>query len=169
MIIRIATAADRAALTDFGRRTFDETFAPQNTPDNMRAYLDASFNEARQTAELADADRVTLVAENDGALVGYAQIHHVEAPPCVSVRESVELVRLYVDRSLQGHGVAHQLMRAVEEVAAAKARAIWLGVWEHNLRAIAFYEKCGFSAVGSHVFWLGTDPQTDQIMVKELR
>jgi GNAT superfamily N-acetyltransferase len=44
----------------------------------------------------------------------------------------------------------------------------WLGVWERNPRANAFYRKVGFTDVGSHVFMVGTDPQTDRIMVRHL-
>jgi ribosomal protein S18 acetylase RimI-like enzyme len=164
--IRMATLADRARLTDFGRRTFHATFGAQNTAEDMRAYLDAAFNEAQQTAELTDPNRVTWFAELDDALVGYAQIHRGEPAPCVPERDSVELVRLYVDRAAQGRGVAQQLLRVAEEAAAMQARGIWLGVWENNARAIAFYTKSGFAVVGSHEFLLGTDRQTDHIMAK---
>jgi ribosomal protein S18 acetylase RimI-like enzyme len=166
--IRTATSADRAKLTEFARRTFEETFAPQNTPENMRAYLDEAFNETRQAEELADPERVTLVAEDNGVVIGYAQLRRADSPPCVTERYSIELVRLYVDRTLQGRGLARELMQAAEEHARSRAQAVWLGVWEHNPRAIAFYAKCGFERVGTHHFKLGSDVQTDHIMVKRL-
>lgn len=56
-------------------------------------------------------------------------------------------------------------MRTTLETAAASGyRTLWLGVWERNPRAIAFYERWGFATVGSHVFRLGSDDQTDLIM-----
>jgi diamine N-acetyltransferase len=165
-IIRTATLDDQAVLTDFGRRTFEETFASQNTPENMDAYLTAAFNAERQTEELADTNRVTLLAECDGVLLGYAQIHRSDVPGCVTAHNSVELVRFYVDTPVQGTGIAHELMRAIEDVARREASAIWLGVWEQNLRAIAFYRKCGFETAGAHTFRLGEDLQIDHIMVK---
>ncbi len=48
------------------------------------------------------------------------------------------------------------------------AKTLWLGVWERNDRAHAFYEKCGFADVGEHIFLFGTDPQTDRVMVTTL-
>jgi len=90
-------------------------------------------------------------------------------PDCVSDRSAIELVRFYVDRSLHGSGVARTLMNAVDAAAASRARTIWLGVWEHNPRAIAFYLKCGFVDVGSHPFQLGRDLQTDRIMSRAAR
>jgi ribosomal protein S18 acetylase RimI-like enzyme len=50
----------------------------------------------------------------------------------------------------------------------AGAAAVWLGVWERNPRAIRFYERNGFAAVGDHIFQLGSDPQRDLIMVRRL-
>lgn len=164
--IRTATLADRATLTDFGRRMFEEAFAAQNTPENMRAYLDEAFNEPQQTAELSDPARVTLFAEQDGVLLGYAQVHRRDAPGVAGIACGLELARLYVDRSAHGGGVAQELMRAVEAIAREQGQTIWLGVWEHNPRAIAFYEKCGFSIAGSQQFKLGEDLQTDYVMVK---
>ena len=168
LTIRVATAVDQGAVTAFARRTFDDTFAGQNTPEDMRSYLDRAFNDAQQSAELADPQRVTLLANENDTLVGYAQLHWSKAPACVGDSSSVELVRLYVDRSVQGRGVAQKLLLAAEEAAQPRSRVMWLGVWEHNPRAIAFYTKCGFHPVGSQVFKLGNDAQTDHIMVKAL-
>jgi diamine N-acetyltransferase len=160
--IRPASSADAHRLSAFARRVFHETFAEQNTPADMNVYLSSAFNDARQLAEIQDADTITLLAEDGATLVGYAQLHVVEPPACVSDRRAVELVRFYVDRGLHGGGLAHTLMGSVIE--AASPRSIWLGVWEQNARAIAFYVKWGFVDVGSHIFELGSDRQTDRIM-----
>jgi ribosomal protein S18 acetylase RimI-like enzyme len=143
---------------------FHETFGPQNTPENMQAYLSSAFNEARQLAEIENPDAITLLVDSGATLVGYAHLQLGEAPLCVSDRHAIELVRFYVDPALHGRGVAQQLMRESLAAAAARALSVWLGVWDHNARAIAFYEKCGFRDVGSHDFMLGTDRQTDRIM-----
>jgi ribosomal protein S18 acetylase RimI-like enzyme len=68
-----------------------------------------------------------------------------------------------------GRGVARQLMAAVFAAARGRsAQTLWLGVWEKNLRALAFYRKFGFVDVGSHQFVLGTDVQTDRLMVRDI-
>jgi len=169
LTIRVASMSDARALSDFARRVFYEAFAAQNDAEDMAAYLDASFGEARQAAEIADRDRVTLLAEQDGTLLAYAQLHRGSPPPCVSGPDPVELVRFYVDSGWQGKGIAQALMRATDEAAAPLGRTLWLGVWEHNARAIAFYMKSGFVDVGSHVFRLGQDRQTDRIMSRAVR
>lgn len=55
--------------------------------------------------------------------------------------------------------------RALDAAREAGAVTLWLGVWERNPHAIAFYGKAGFVEVGAHTFVVGTDPQTDRIIV----
>jgi ribosomal protein S18 acetylase RimI-like enzyme len=45
---------------------------------------------------------------------------------------------------------------------------IWLGVWEFNYRAQAFYKKFGFERFSQHVFQVGDDPQIDWLLKKKL-
>jgi ribosomal protein S18 acetylase RimI-like enzyme len=162
--IRRATAADVQRLSEFGRCMFDETFAAQNTPEDMRAYLASAFNDARQLEELEDPDTITLVAENGPTLIGYAQLQVCEPPGCVPDRHAIELVRFYVDRAFHGRGVAHVLMRAALQAATPQSQTVWLGVWERNARAIAFYRKWDFVDVGEQLFVLGRDRQTDRVL-----
>jgi ribosomal protein S18 acetylase RimI-like enzyme len=166
--IRRGVAADAPALAAFAERTFVETFGddPRNRPDDLAAHRASAFGAAQQGAELVDPDMVTLVAERGGALVAFAQIRRGPPPPCVTEPDAIELQRFYVDRAAHGTGLAQRLMAAVHGAArGAGAGYLWLGVWEHNPRAIAFYTKSGFRDVGSHAFVLGTDPQTDRVMV----
>ena len=47
-------------------------------------------------------------------------------------------------------------------------RKIWLGVWDKNDNAIAFYKKLGFVQTGAHSFYMGDEEQIDYIMSKTL-
>ncbi|HVZ95989.1 MAG TPA: GNAT family N-acetyltransferase, partial [Chitinophagaceae bacterium] len=50
-----------------------------------------------------------------------------------------------------------------------KYEVLWLGVWEHNERAKAFYKKYGFINTGyEHPFPIGNTPQTDVWLYKML-
>ena len=166
MHIRPGTIQDAAALAGFAARTFAETFADDTSAADMRAHVSHTYGVVQQTAELTSPAVLTLLAEADGRLVGYAQVRRGPAPPCVQPADAIELHRFYVDTPAHGTGVAQRLMAAVYEAAWAKgAGHLWLGVWERNMRAIRFYTKCGFVDVGSHDFVLGTDRQTDRVMV----
>ena len=167
--IRRASASDASLLAELGARTFHDAFSADNTAEDMDAYMSVAFTPEKLAAELADADTAFFVAEIDGAAVGYAQLRAGEAPPCVEGARPIELARLYVSQAWLGRGVGEALMRAcVEEACAAGHRTIWLGVWERNPRAQAFYRKWDFRVVGDHVFVLGSDPQTDLLMERAL-
>lgn len=61
--VRKATLADHQLLAELGARTFRDTFAADNTPENMAAYLAASFSPAKQAEELADPTSSFLIAK----------------------------------------------------------------------------------------------------------
>ncbi len=168
-LIRRATADDAGLLAALGARTFADTFAADNKPEDMAAYLAAAFSPEQQAAELADPRAIFLLAEVDGRAAGYAALRADDAPACVTGARPVELVRLYVTQEWLGRGVGEALMRECVGMALqAGHQTMWLGVWEHNQRAQAFYRKWGFQVVGGHVFQLGTDPQTDLLMERAL-
>jgi len=167
--IRDATPADAASLSEFASWIFHESFAWGNDVGDMAAYMADAFTAERQRAEIEEPGAVTLLVEHAGALVGFAPLRRGAAPSCVQGAAPVELKRFYVATSWHGRGVAQSLMSAVlERARGAGGDSIWLGVWAPNARAIAFYRKAGFEEVGTHVFQLGTDAQTDLVMRRRL-
>jgi ribosomal protein S18 acetylase RimI-like enzyme len=168
--IRRATVDDAVALAEFGARTFYETFAKDNTVEDMRLHLASAWAPQLQRAEILDAELDTLLAcDTVGRLAGFAQLRAGHAPAGIATVKPVEVLRFYVDQPWQGQGVAGLLMQAVQDQALARgARELWLGVWERNERAQAFYRKHGFRRVGAQIFVVGTDPQTDHVMLREL-
>ena len=163
--IRLATADDAELLAGLGARTFSDTFGPHNTAEDMAAYLQSAFSPGIQAAEIADARNVFLIAESHGEAFGYVRLRFSEPPSMVPGEYPVEISRFYADRHWIGRGVGAVLMAGCLDLAARRdADVVWLGVWEHNTRAIAFYEKWGFVAVGTQTFQLGSDVQSDLIM-----
>lgn len=167
--IRRAESTDAEALAVFGERTFRDAFGPANSPSNTDAYVRSAYGTALQRSELTDPQVVTLVAvDAEGGLTAYAQLR-LATSSTDGQGQAVELWRFYVDRPWHGQGLATQLMRAVrDEAVALGAGSIWLAVWEHNPRAIAFYTREGFRLEGSQPFQLGDDLQTDLIMRSSL-
>jgi ribosomal protein S18 acetylase RimI-like enzyme len=110
-----------------------------------------------------------MIAEVSGSAAGYAKLRAGEPATGIEGAKPIELVRLYVLREWLGQGVGEVLMRAcLDEARSAGYETIWLGVWERNARAQAFYRKWGFRAVGEHVFQLGSDAQRDIVMEKSI-
>jgi ribosomal protein S18 acetylase RimI-like enzyme len=157
VIIRRATSADAAALAALARETFVDAFGADNRPEDMEAYTRAEFSEALQRREIEDPDILTLLADR----IAYAQLRRTPGSP----HGEVELARFYVHRAHHGRGLAQTLMSSViDHARALGATRLWLGVWERNARAIAFYRKCGFEQCATQPFLLGSDLQTDWVM-----
>ena len=168
--IRRGKPADAPALSDLMARIYRDTFESSTAPEDLAAFLASSYGIRQQTEELRNPNLVTLLAEGPSRLAAYAQVRRNPPPDCVTGEAPIELWRFYLDRPFHGQGLSQRLMDAVHAVARELGgRTLWLGVWEHNGRAKAFYAKCGFRDVGAHDFWVGSDRQTDRIMVTEVR
>jgi ribosomal protein S18 acetylase RimI-like enzyme len=159
-MIRRAVPSDAAALAEIAERTFVDTFAAANRPEDIEAFVTQTYGQSQQRREIENPEGVTLLVEDQGRLLAFTQLRRTR-----SLYGEVEIARFYVDRDHQGKGLARTLMDAAVDVARELGAAtLWLGVWEHNPRAIRFYEKCGFRDAGSQPFLLGSDLQTDRVM-----
>jgi GNAT superfamily N-acetyltransferase len=167
--IRRATIADSSLLAELGTRTFRDSFGSANTPGDMAKYLSESFSPSIQAAELADPRNAFLLAEVESQPVGYVRLREGPSPPVVFGSRPLEIVRFYAVEAWIGRGVGATLMKACLDLAAQEGHnTLWLDVWEHNPRAIAFYKKWGFEVVGNQPFRLGDDLQHDLLMARSI-
>lgn len=168
-LIRTAVARDAEILARLSYQTFVEAFADQNTEENMAQYLSKNCTTPVLTEELKNDYSTFLIAEKDGEAVGFAQLLTIEIPEELKNKRVIEIHRLYVLKKMIGRKIGKALMEeCLKRAKQNKFETIWLGVWERNAHAIAFYEKFGFEVFGSHIFEVGWDPQTDLLMKKEL-
>jgi len=166
--IRRAISSDASKLATLQEQTFRDTFAATNDPVDMALYCRTHYSPELQAREINNPELMTLVCDLDNELIGFAQLRKGESPECIAANRPVEIQRLYIDKAWHGKGLAQQFMaRCIAEALALGADRIWLGVWEKNPRAIRFYQKFGFAAVGSHVFMVGSDAQRDLIMLRQ--
>jgi ribosomal protein S18 acetylase RimI-like enzyme len=167
--IRHASVADRDLLIELGIQTFRETFDEVNTAEDMQAYLDKSFSTQQLEKELNEEGSTFFLAFYNEEAIGYVRLrtsHNYENPEYTS---TLEIERLYLLKSQLGKNVGKKLMETCLALAKTKkCSSIWLGVWEHNQRALRFYDKWGFVKFSSHVFMLGSDAQTDLLLKKNL-
>lgn len=167
--IRRAEEDDALALSVLAERTFRDAFADSNTTENMQLHCAAHYGHALQLAEIRDSSCETWVAESDSRLVAYAQLRLDATSPLIPGERPVEIQRFYVDAFHHGAGLAQQLMaHVVARAGAAGSTVLWLGVWERNARAQAFYRKSGFGVVGEQIFTVGKDPQHDLVMLRSV-
>lgn len=167
--LKKCTLEDSLNLQEISYETFNETFKHQNSPENMHAYLENAFNLKQLEQELSNvaSDFFFVIFNNEVA--GYMKINTNDAQSEKMGEESLEIERIYIKKEFQKHGLGkHLLNKAMEIALAHNKQKIWLGVWEKNESAIAFYEKMGFVQTGAHSFYMGDEEQIDFIMTKTL-
>jgi GNAT superfamily N-acetyltransferase len=164
-----ADFADLAPLLDLAQTSFVQAFTEGNKPENVQAYLSQAFTSVQLEIEWRNPASTFLLASLEGKLVGYTKVNLAAAQTDVQDPESLEVARLYTLEEVWGRGVGQFLLDAALAFAKEKGKTfVWLGVWEHNARAIRFYEKNGFKAFGSHPFPFGDEIQNDWLMRVEV-
>src|SRR5437763_440133 len=109
--VRRATPADAPRLAGFATTAFIDSFAADNTPDNMTAYLAHAFGESVQRDELSDPRCTVLLAEKERELVGYAMLRDGAMPSCVASAGAIEVARLYAGKRWIGADIGSLLMQ----------------------------------------------------------
>ena len=166
--IRIAESNDNIDLAEVCSQTFYDTFVGTCTEEDMSEYLKKTYSLSKITEEITSPHSVFYVLVHQQKIIGYAKLGEQIIDELKSYR-AIEIERLYVLKDCIGKGLGNMLMQKCIETAQQKnAELIYLGVWEHNYRAQAFYKKYGFTFFGSHPFPIGNTPQTDLWMKKIL-
>ncbi|MEI5991584.1 GNAT family N-acetyltransferase [Enterococcus crotali] len=167
--IKKITVEDLAALKMLSIKTFTDTFAKDNTPENLKNYLDQAYTDEKLTNELQNEQSEFYFIYSEDQLAGYLKINVNDAQTETIDEDALEIERIYIDSDFKRLGLGKMLYnKAMERGKELSKTSIWLGVWENNFSAMKFYHKMGFTQVGEHSFYMGEDEQIDLIMKKEL-
>lgn len=170
MTIKKCTLDDVVELQAVSKETFTETFQEQNSLEHLNAYLERAYNLEQLKRELANPSSHFYFVLYDQQVAGYLKINTGNAQSEEMGEDSLEVERIYVKKDFQKHGLGKQLLNKSMEMALELNKSkVWLGVWEENDNAIAFYQKKGFVQTGAHSFFMGDDEQIDLIMTKSLQ
>jgi diamine N-acetyltransferase len=168
--IKRCTFEDLHKLQEISYETFNETFKHQNSEENMNNYLEKAFNLKQLEKELSNASSKFFFVYINDEIAGYLKINSDDAQSEKMGKESLEIERIYIRNKFQKHGLGKLLLNKAMEVAMeGNKKKIWLGVWEKNETAIAFYKKMEFVQTGAHSFYMGDEKQTDFLMTKLLK
>jgi diamine N-acetyltransferase len=156
-------------LLHYSKKTFYEFFAHLNEPANMEAYSSVAFTHGNIVTQLSEPYSEFYFALDEGNIVGYLKLNFNNAQTEFKDKNAMEIERIYVSGDQHGKRIGKQLLEFALNMAGGKHfDYVWLGVWEHNDKALGFYRHHGFEVCGSHDFMLGDDKQTDLLMKKVL-
>jgi len=176
LLIRTATLADVSLLTELATSTMREAFGPPHNPaDLVEEYIQSAISIPILEAELTDRRSTFFVFETDDRIpIGYAKLRRHSPPrrmpePYRRASNAIEIQRIYLLQDQIGQGRGRRLMEHCLNWAREQGyKAVWLGVWERNERALTFYKKMGFEPFGFHYFQFGSERQRDFWLQKQL-
>lgn len=150
-------------------RSYTDTFADSNTPENMEAFFTESYSLSKLENEFYEPLSVLYLACDADKVVGFLRLRVNDEVKNELGENTIELQRLYIDTDYHGIQIGKHLMeKALIYARENRFNWIWLGVWERNFNAQHFYAKWGFEKFGEHVFQMGDDPQIDWLLKKKL-
>ncbi len=149
--------------------TYWDTFADSTTLENNQKFVDEAYTLKQFAKELEEPNTQYYMAWEGDQAAGYMRLRLSNEVEQELGSNTIELQRLYVHTHFQGKKIGVKLIElALDYALEHKFEWIWLGVWEFNYRAQAFYKKFGFERFGEHVFQVGDDPQIDWLLRKKL-
>ena len=167
--VRKITSVDLTDLVKISRQTFNETFEEVNSEEDMQKYLSENLSEEQLQSELDNPESEFYFAENKDEILGYLKLNSGNSQTENKTENSIEIERIYVLKEFLRMKIGQLLLyHSTQTAKEKKAEFIWLGVWEHNERALKFYGKNGIEVYSKHDFVLGKDVQTDLLMKMNL-
>lgn len=164
-LIKECGLEDIEKIKGIGEKTFYETFSNENTEEDMLNYLKENFSYKQIESEVNNNSSRFYIVENNEEVAAYMKVNFDKAQTETGHDNTLEVQRIYVLQKYKGKCIGKSLIqKAIETGRENKLNYIWLGVWEHNLDAIRFYEKQGFKKFDTHIFKLGEDEQIDNLM-----
>ena len=160
-MIRKVEMADVEVLAKIAKQTFRETFAHDNTEEQLQEYFEEAYSLRVLSTELENPEE---------EIAGFLKVNCGSAQTERKLEDAFEIQRLYVLQKFQGFGLGKQLFEFALELATKNSFSwAWLGVWEHNTKAQAFYNRYGFEKFSQHHFMVGQKVDTDWLLRKKLR
>ena len=165
LTLRKAKSDEIFELCELGKETFYDTYAHLNDPENFEDYTRKAFSSAQWQKEFTNPLSEFYVVTQGEEMAGYMKLNFGKAQTESDQPNSCEIERIYVREGFKGKGIGRMMIqKAVIQAQDKIVDYIWLGVWEENPEAIAFYEAVGFYRFGTHIFQIGEEAQTDILM-----
>ncbi len=167
--IRSVKRTEVSELCEISLHTFKDTYEALNDPNEFKAYLEKYFNIDEIERQLDASDSYFFFVETAQEIVAYYKLNINSLQTEDKGEDFAEIERIYVLPKYKRQGIGQKMVEhACQKAIELGKRKLWLGVWEKNDKAIAFYQKMGFFRNGTHTFVIGNEKQLDYIMEKDL-
>lgn len=165
---RYAVPSDALRLSILFQTVYITTYGFEGVSNEYASFISKRFAPQYIENTIVNEPHSIIVATLNENLVGVAEIDFNRPCPIGNIAEP-ELGKLYVLDAFFGKGIGYNLMNEVEKTALAKGhKQVWLEVWDENPRAIAFYERQGYRAIGTVPFPMDDNTYTNIVMIKTL-
>ena len=165
--LRRADATEAGRLADIAERCFLNSFGGLYGRKDWGMLREEKFAPASQRAILENPAHEVWFAEEGETCIGYTHISR-NGLPC-GTPEDAELCRLYLIPETQGRGLGKRLMDlSLARFREWGAKQAYLGVWEHNHRAQAFYRGYGFQLTRDYFYTVGNHLDHELILGRSL-
>lgn len=162
--VKKASLNDASLLAHIGSTTFYDTFHTFHTKEDMEEYLQTAYSLSTIQKYLQDPSIYYAIAYHQETPVGYLKLKFASTHALLKGKQ-VELEKIYVVDSEFGKGAGKLLMDHALVIAKQhQYEILFLGVWEQNHRAVAFYKKYGFEVFTTRTFQLGQNLCDDFLM-----
>ncbi|WP_019312911.1 GNAT family N-acetyltransferase [Streptococcus mutans] len=167
--IRKVNQDELSLLQKIAIQTFRETFAFDNTAEQLQNFFDEAYTLSALKLELADKESETYFILMSGKAEGFLKVNWGSSQTEQVLEDAFEIQRLYILKAYQGQGLGKQLFEfALERAQISGLSWVWLGVWEKNVKAQLLYAKYGFEQFSKHSFFVGNKVDTDWLLKKSL-
>src|SRR6185295_19652390 len=114
---RYAILNDAELIADMSRKTFYDSFASQNTRENMEKFMTEMFTRETLMKEVSSPGNIFLLAFAGDEPAGYVRMRKGNIPPGLNNYSAIEIVRIYAAAKYIGKGVGKALMQKCIEIA----------------------------------------------------
>ena len=170
MEVRLARKEDAPFIALLGRTTFTETFGHFfSDQQDLIDYYNSTFSVQKIEDGIQKPNNLFWIAFVNRLPVGYAKLKLHSNSKFIDSTDVCQLQKIYVLKDFLSMKIGFQLQNSLlEKAKELNFDAIWLSVLNSNERAINFYKKGGFEAIGNHDFQIGKENFEFVAMSKQL-
>jgi ribosomal protein S18 acetylase RimI-like enzyme len=150
-----ATVQDYHYIAGIGKVSVADSHRDSCSAEDMHEFLERHYNSNAIKKELRDVNNIYYLIQYNDQPVGFSKIVLNSKHPNIRAENVALLDRIYIRKEFYGLKLGLELLNFNISLAKDNNQSgIWLYAWIGNIRAINFYQKAGFTIIGSHQYYV---------------